>query len=189
VRVDDDLEPPYSRRYVHQAVGQVDAASVTVIAHSGAGPLVPAVVAALSHRSIEVERAVLLDAGMPGPGRSRLDLLRTESPELAAEFDALLAAGGAYPDWTAEQLAELVPDPRTVLAAVRARREDFWREPLPPVELPPDLQCAYVQLSAAYETSAATAHNLGWPVARAELGHLAMLGRAEEVAALIRQVC
>ncbi len=107
---------------------------------------------------------------------------------MAAEFETLFAAGGAYPDWTAEQLAELVPDPAVVLAAVRPRDEGFWREPLPAVRLPDDLPGGYVQLSAAYEVNAAMARGLGWPVVSADLGHLAMLGEPAAVAALIRQV-
>ncbi|MET0741147.1 MAG: hypothetical protein ABWZ26_06285 [Candidatus Nanopelagicales bacterium] len=188
VRVEDDLRRPYARRYVHQAAGQVAGGPLVLIAHSGSGPLLPGVIAALSHRGIDVEGAVFLDAGMPAPGLSRLESIARDSSEMAAELEALLAAGGSYPDWTEEQLADLVPDPVAVLAAVRPRREDFWREPLPSVPLPSAVRAAYVQLSAAYEASAVSARDLGWPVASADLGHLAMLGAPHEVARLIHQV-
>ena len=112
---------------------------------------------------------LFVDAGLPRDGASRLDLLATELPEMAAEFRSQLEAGGRYPEWTDRQLASVVPDPdarRGVLDGLRPRTLAFWDEPIPvPVDWP-KAPCAYLQFSSGYDRPAQQAAGRGWPVRR-----------------------
>jgi hypothetical protein len=201
--VTGDDTAPYAERYVADVVAQVrsgepaaDAAwPRAVVAHSGAGPLLPAVLAALRTAGLPAQQAVFLDAGLPigclpPPGRpvNRFDLLAAEGAAVAEALRSVLDGGGRFPNWTADRLSGLVPDPEVVLAGMRPRGADFFAEPLPDQPLPPDLSCGYVQLSPAYRGHADRAAALGWPVVRADLGHFGALAAPDDVAALIRQV-
>jgi hypothetical protein len=195
-----DEAQPYAASYMTALLSQVRPrwparSAVTMVAHSGAGPLLPAVLTALQAAGTPVAEAIFLDAGLPTaclPGlpvpAGRLDLLDAESPAVAAELRALLGRGGRFPNWTAEQLAGLVPEPAAVVAGMRPRGGDFFAEPLPAGPLPGRVRCGYVQLSATYGYYADRAADLGWPVVRAELNHFAALSDPATVAALIQQV-
>jgi hypothetical protein len=198
--VHGDDTPPYAASYVADVLVQVRSdwplgAPVTVVAHSGAGPLLGAVVAALRSAGLPPTGVVFLDAGLPvaclpGPPRpaTRLGLIEAEAPELAGPLRDLLSGGGRFPNWSAEQLAAAVPDPAAVLAGVRAHGADFFAEPLPDQPLPRGLRRGYVQLSPTYRPYADRAAELGWPVARADLGHFAPLTAPDAVADLLGQV-
>jgi hypothetical protein len=143
--------------------------------HSGAGPLLPAVRVALNR---PVAAYLFVDAGLPEDGKSRLDLLRDELPEMAVEFAQMLAAGGSYPTWTDADLTPLIPDPRLragTLAELRPRAERFWTEPLAVSSGWPDAPCAYLQLSPGYDIPAAQARAIGWPFARIDAAHFHLL--------------
>ncbi|MEN3358567.1 MAG: hypothetical protein V7637_2549 [Mycobacteriales bacterium] len=195
-----DETQPFAASYVAAVLNQVrprwpTRSAVTAVAHSGAGPLLPALLAALQAAGTPVAEAIFLDAGLPTaclPGlpvpAGRLDLLDAEDPAAAAGLRELLGHGGRFPDWTAEQLAGLVPDPAAVVAGMRPRGGDFFAEPLPAGALPGRVRCGYVQLSETYRLYADRAAELGWPVVRAELNHFAALTDPDAVAALIRQV-
>lgn len=197
VRADDTA--PYVASYVADVLAQVrpgwpaTGAPVSAVAHSGAGPLLPALVAALRSAGCPVAEVIFLDAGLPAaclpvPPATRLELLAAEDPATAHELQALLARGGRFPGWTAGQLAGVVPDPAALLAGIRPRGADFFAEPLPGQPLPRALPCGYVELSATYRPYADRAAELGWPVVRAELGHFGPLTAPETVADLLRQV-
>jgi hypothetical protein len=179
----------HAQRQAGLAAEAVSHDRVVIAGHSGAGPLLPAVVAALDQRGIGVDRGVFVDAGLPHPGRSRRSTLPTE---LAAHLDEL-AAGGWLPPWPqwwpARALAELLPD-----AAARAALEAdcprlpaaLFDDPLPAhTDLPP---CGYVQLSDAYAEPRAHAAAAGWPVALMADNHLSLLTRPAVVAAAMRDV-
>jgi hypothetical protein len=189
-----DDRPPYAERYAADVAAQVGALAgrvgdpLVAVPHSGAGPLLPAVLAALRDAGRQVRAAVFLDAGLPAPGSTRLDLLAGEGATAADDLRQRLAAGARFPDWTADLLAGEVPDPDVVLAAVRPRGADFFAEPLPATPVPADLAAGYVQLSIHYASYAQRATALGWPVARADLGHLAALAAPETVARLLDEV-
>jgi hypothetical protein len=181
VPVDGDDRPPYAGRYVAQAAARVlavvpEPASPLVLAgHSGAGPLLAAVGAALRAGGRPAGGHLFCDAGLPRAGASRLDLLAEEDPAMAAEFRVELEAGGRFPTWTDADLEPLVPDPaaRAALrASLRPRRLDFFAEPLPggPPAWP-DAPCGYLHLSGAYDTWLRRAEALGWPTARLPAGH------------------
>ena len=143
--------------------------------HSGAGPLLPAI-RQVSER--QVDAYVFVDAGLPDEGRSRLDGIHSDSPEFAAEFEAHLAAGGRYPEWSDADLAEIVPDQtrrQRLLADLQPRARAFWEEPLPVVPGWPDAPCAYLRFSAVYAEPAAQARREGWACVELDAGHFHML--------------
>jgi hypothetical protein len=196
-RIESDELAPYAERYVDAVVAALapGAGAVTLVPHSGAGPLAAAVAAGVSAAGRQVRQVVFLDAGLPvafvpglPAGASRLDLLAAESAAAAAGLVALLDAGGRFPNWAAEQLAGMVPDPGAVVAGMRPRGADFFAEPLPDVPMPADTQLAYVRLSETYQPYADLAAAAGWPVRAAELGHFGPAADPDAVAALLTDV-
>ena len=105
VHVPDDETPPYGQRYV-TAVARAAAAvqprpPLVLVAHSGAGPLLPAIGRAMRDAGRQVGGYLFVDAGLPAtgvPGRvNRLELMRREDPELAITVEAALESGGRFP--------------------------------------------------------------------------------------------
>jgi pimeloyl-ACP methyl ester carboxylesterase len=178
VDVQDDDTPPYATRFVARAALQVrDAVAdgrVVLVGHSGAGYLLPLLGAARRAARSPVRGYLFVDAGLP-PSRpaSRSDQLRTEDPGFADELDGLLAAGGRFPQWTDDDLRELVPDHglrAALVASLRPRGADFFDEPLPIAPDWPDAPCGYLHLTVSYDGAARVAGMRGWPV----------LGRADD---------
>ena len=202
VDVTDDDRAPFASRYVARAAVQVrdavGAAPVVLVGHSGAGYLLPLLGAARRALRSPVAEYVLCDAGLP-PARpvSRLDLLATElSAEESADFARHLDGGGRYPEWTDVDLRDLVPGDTAraaLVASLRPRAADFYREQLPVAPDWPDAPCGFVQLSAGYERPARSAAARGWPVVTAEPagiggGHFAPCVEPERVADLLAEV-
>jgi pimeloyl-ACP methyl ester carboxylesterase len=182
----DTPEPPYWQQHAEAVVrglGGVEAARPVILAgHSGAGPLLPAIGAQLAQ---PVAIYLFVDAGIPADGLSRLDGIRREAPEWAAEFEQELRAGGMFPAWTDADLAEIVPDAglrRALLAELHPRALAFFTEPIPGPRGWPDAPCIYLQFSAAYDVPADYAQAAGWPIRRLEAGHFHMLVEPEAVA-------
>ena len=154
---------------------------VVYVPHSGAGPIIASIAAAVGR---EVAGYVFVDAGLPERS-TRLEAMEREDLPFAAELRTHLAAGGRFPEWSDDDLAEVLPDPgarRAVLAGLRHRGLDFFDEPL---EVPadwPDAPCAYLQWGEPYATAAAAAHARGWPVEVHAAGHFQMLVEPERVA-------
>jgi hypothetical protein len=211
VRVDGDDEAPYARRYVAQAAARVlgtvpePAPPLVLVGHSGAGPLLPAVGAALRAGGRPAGGYLFCDAGLPPAGGSggsggleanRLHLLAEEDAAMAAGFRAELEAGGTFPGWTDRDLEPLVPDPAAraaLLACLRPRALDFFTEPLPGGQPSwPDAPCCYLHLSAAYDTWLERAKALGWPTASLHAGHFHALvdpdGLAAAMLALLARI-
>ena len=183
VDVRGDDRPPYWRRFVDAAAAGLRPGAV-LIGHSGAGPLLPAIGAAVGGAG----GYVFLDAGLPADGLSRLDMMAGEDPALAAELRSNLVAGQRFPLWTAAQLADLVPDPDALVAGLQPRGLDYFDEPIPVPAGWPEAPCGYLRTSPAYDVPAAAAADLGWPVRRLDIGHFAALRAPEEVAAAIRDL-
>ncbi|HSF26213.1 MAG TPA: hypothetical protein VLC50_01720 [Actinomycetes bacterium] len=180
VDVCEDDEPPYAPRYVASVARQVNAAGptgVVLVAHSGAGALVPALAIAQRAAHRPVRGYLFVDAVLPRwmPG-NRLDLLRAEDAETAAELREHLEAGGRFPTWTDAELAETITDSewrQAVLKDLHPRGLDFFTEALPlPVDWP-DAPCGFVRTSAAYDVHARAAAARGWAVRLREGGHFA----------------
>lgn len=194
VDVRDDDAPPYAVRFVARAALQLreEAGDVRIVlvGHSGAGYLLPLLGAARRAARAAARGYLFVDAGLP-PGRpaSRRDQLRLEDPAFADGLDALLAAGGRFPDWTDEDLRDLLPDDDSraaLVASLRRRGADFLDEPLPVAPDWPDAPCGYLRLSPPYDGAARVARMRGWPVLDGPDdrpgGHFAMLVDPDAVA-------
>lgn len=171
----------YAERQAELAAASAPESPVLLVGHSGAGPLLPAVAAALAERGARLTAAVFVDAGLPHPGRSR----RSTLPEaLAAHLDGLTIDGWLppWPQWWApEELAQLLPDPTSRVALVDDCHPlpiGLFEEPLPDG---PVLTGGYVRLSETYADAADQAEQLGWPVIRLDVDHLALLTRPAEL--------
>jgi hypothetical protein len=189
---DGEAAWPYWQRHA-QAVAEFFKANppdqpLILTAHSGSGPLLPAIRAAIG---VPVAAYLFVDAGIPMDGYSRLDLMTWESPEWAEEFRQFLEAGGAFPQWSDEQLREIVPDQKlrqSLLADLRPRTLAFFTEPIPVFQGWPDAPCGYIRLSAAYSQPYAEARRRGWVLREIEAGHFYMLVEPEKVAELMLDV-
>jgi len=163
-------------------------AEVVVVAHSGAGLYVPAVV---DRCPAPVAGCVLVDAALP-PRRGRTP---AAPPELLDQLRAM-AVDGRLPVWTdwwaPADVDPLFPDPVT-------RREVEAEQPRLPLahygqELPvragwDDRPCAYVAFGGTYAAEAADAARRGWRVVTLPGGHLHQLVDPAAVAAeLLRPV-
>jgi hypothetical protein len=145
------------------------------VGHSGAGPLLP-----ILHQSASqgVLGYLFVDAGLPHPGKSRLDEIRLAAPEFAAELERDLLAGGRFPNWTDEDLREIIADEKMradLLAELRPRPLAFFSETLPDVPDWPNASCGYVLFSQPYAPAAEQARSAGWPVRAFDVGHFHML--------------
>ena len=147
-----------------------------VVAHSGAGVLVPLVVDRL-----RATTAVFVDALLPG---------NPTSDRFRGFLATLPVDAGFLPRWSdwwsPEQLAELVPDPelRARIVADESRLPVAFydqRVPVPPSWPPP--RAGYLALSPAYGNELAEARRLGWPTRELAGGHLDLATRPAEVAA------
>jgi hypothetical protein len=201
--VADDDTPPYGVRYVAAAAAQITAANpagpLVLVAHSGAGYLLPQIGFTQRAARRGVRGYVFLDAGIPAPRPStRLDLLAVEDAAMADDLEVLLAAGGRFPPWTDDDLRELIPDDALraeVAASLRPRGRDFFTEVLPfptgDVEWP-DAPCGLLQTSEAYAATARSARSRGWPVVERDGGHFASCvdphGVARDLLALVEKL-
>jgi hypothetical protein len=149
--------------------------SLTLVAHSGAGPLLPAIRQSLVN---PVHAYVFVDAGIARDGLSRLDLMKSEDPAWAEQFQEELARGERFPTWSFDDLQEVLPEEelrRQMVAELQPRGLDFFTEPIPVFDGWPDAPCIYIQCSAAYEQPAGQARKAGWLTYTLEAGHFHML--------------
>lgn len=159
--------------------------AITLVGHSGAGPLLPAIRQSIAGR---VEAYVFVDAGIPRGGASRLELMRSEDPEWAKQLEAELMHGGRFPNWRNEDLREVIPDEalrKRLVAEMHPRRLEFFTEPIPVFSGWPDAPCIYIQFSTPYEEPAAQARQAGWATYKIDAGHFHMLVDAVTVMNLI----
>ena len=146
-----------------------------LVGHSGAGPLLPAIRQVTGH---PVTKYIFVDAGLPHGGKSRLAEMEENSPDLLKELRPHLEAGGRFPEWSDEELREVIPHDRlrrAMLAELHPRSLAFFLEPLPIVANWPDAPCAYMLLSPAYRRPAEQARQKGWAYRSFDAGHFHML--------------
>ncbi len=184
-----DSEEPFWKQHadsVAQGLATIPQhASVALVAHSGAGPLLPVIHEMLAN---PVNAYLFVDAGLPRNGATRLDLMKSENPEWAKQFQEELERGGSFPNWSFEDLQEVIPDEslrRQMVAEIRPRGLSFFTEPIPVFPGWHDAPGAYIQFSAPYAGSAAQARAAGWPTHELEAGHFHMLVDAKTVTDLI----
>lgn len=159
--------------------------SMTLVAHSGAGPLLPAIRQKLPN---PVHAYVFVDAGIPRDGATRLDLMRSEDPDWAFQFQQKLEQGGQFPDWSFDDLQEAIPEAelrRQMIAEIRPRGLSFFTEPIPVFAGWPDAPCVYIRLSAPYDRPALQARRSGWVTHTLQAGHFHMLVDAKAITDLI----
>jgi hypothetical protein len=170
----------HTQSVLHALAHIPESQPVTLVGHSGAGPLLPAIRQLLA---TPVHAYVFVDASVPLDGASRLDLMKAEEPEWAEQFHQELEHGSRYPTWDFEDLSEVIPDERLrrqMLAEMRPRALPFFTEPIPVFSGWPDAPCIYIRFSAPYQKVAARAQEDGWPTYELEAGHFHML--VDEVA-------
>lgn len=184
-----DANEPYWKQHadsVARSLAEIPKdAALTLVAHSGAGPLLPVI-----RRSIPnpVRSYVFVDAGIPVNEATRLDLMKLEDAEWANEFQKELEHGGRFPTWNVDDLSEVVPDENLrmkLVSELRPRGLDFFTEPIPVFDGWPDAPCIYIQFSAAYDWDAAQAESHRWPTYKTEANHFHMLVDPKQVAELI----
>jgi hypothetical protein len=151
-----------------------------LVAHSGAGALMPALAEALGPLTAGV---VFADALLPHPGRSWFD---TAPRDLALQLRSG-APDGRLPRWDLwwppGALERLVPDDALrarLLAELEPLPIGYFEEPAPGAAL--NVPAAFLQLSSAYDDEARVAGRQGWPVVSLPLSHLAMLTQPLAVA-------
>ncbi|HLO34323.1 MAG TPA: alpha/beta fold hydrolase [Anaerolineales bacterium] len=156
-----------------------------LVAHSGAGPLLPAIRQSLVN---PVHAYIFVDAGLPPNGASRLDSMKSENPEWAGQFQEELERGGNFPNWSFEDLKEVLPDEslrQKMIAEIHPRELAFFTEQLPMFAGWPDAPCIYIQFSAPYQSSAVQARRAGWQIYELAAGHFHMLVDPKAVADLL----
>lgn len=170
---------------------EVDSIKLTIrdavlVGHSGAGALLPAVGEKLNaYGYLFVDAVLLLESA------SRLELMHTEDIDFAREFKSYLEAGGQFPNWTDEQLQDIIPDAalrRDLLADLRPRGLRFFTERIDAPTGWETKPCAYLQLSAFYSLYADQAEQLGWPVVRRKAHHFEMMTQPQAIAALLMEL-
>ena len=149
--------------------------ALVLVGHSAAGPLLPAIGQSCGYR---VGAYIFVDAGLPLDGKSHLDAMAEDVPELATDLRQRLAANGRFPEWTAEDLRAVIPDDRLrrkMVAELRPRPFVFFQESIPGFAHGPDAPCAYLQFSAPYARAARHARQAGWAYRELEAGHFHIL--------------
>lgn len=183
----DDSEEPYWKQHARSvAEGFRGLAQETpvLVAHSSAGPLLPAIGQEVGGPAAYI----FVDASLPEHNGSRLERLAAELPAAAAALRDALASGQAAPDWSEADLREEIPDARLrqgVLTELKPRLARFYEEPIPVFEAWPDAPCGYLQFSPAYDAPGAQARECGWPYRRLEGGHFHMLVDPRAVASAL----
>ena len=184
-----DSEKPYWKQHaesVSQALAQVPQDTpLTLVAHSGTGPLLPVIREALPN---PVNAYVFVDAGIPGAKATRLELMKSEDSDWAWQFQEYLESGGAFPDWSFDDLQEVIPDEALrakMIAEIHPRTLEFFTEPIPVFDGWPDAPCVYILFSEPYKRAAVQARESGWPTYELEAGHFHMLVDANAVTNLI----
>jgi hypothetical protein len=166
----------------YPALAEAAAAAISdpaiLIAHSGAGALVPSIAALEA-----VKGVVFVDALLPHPGESWF----AGVPEQLGVRLKGLAKNGKLPPWHAwwpkGAMERLLPD-RAQGAAFLAEQQElplaYFEEAAP--EIPLTASSTYLRLSEAYDADADAAAEAEWPVTRLDLHHLAMLTHPDRVA-------
>jgi hypothetical protein len=131
---------------------------------------------------------IYADAGLPLDGATRLDEMAVTAPELAGELRVHLAAGGRFPEWSEEDLRDVVPEAelrRGLVTELRPRPLAFFEEPIPGFGGEPEAPCAYLQFGTAYAAAGEQARRAGWAFRQLAGGHFHMLVDPAGVAAAL----
>ncbi|MET8253076.1 alpha/beta fold hydrolase [Micromonospora sp. NPDC005197] len=186
-----DLRPLVESTSFHAAVCTA-AATVTpgaptvVVGHSRAGAYLPGIADAVGSDQLDV---VFMDARLPHPGTSWVGSLPAERATWLRE----IAVSGRLPRWDTwfptASLADVLPDPeqrRSVLDGIPELPWQVVSEVLPtPGEAWDSAGHIYLQLSAAYQSTAEQAEERGYRVRSLDAHHLAMVTHPAAVTDLL----
>lgn len=176
----------YHAETVASALSSLEKGRRVVLAgHSGAGPLLPAIAAALGR---PVAAYLFVDAGLPADGRRPIG-----DGAFADHLRDLYASGGRFPNWTDQALRDVVPDPQVrcrLVASQRPRPLEYWEQPIPVPRSWPDAPCAYLHFvpNPAYDDAAEGARRLGWPRLDIAGAHFHMLVAPATVTEAVRHL-
>lgn len=180
---------PYWQQHaqaVAQAATQLPAnEQLVLVAHSGAGPLLPAIREQLQQ---SVVRYIFVDAGMPHHNLTRLEQMALDDADWAASFRTSLEQGARYPTWQADDLQSIIPlaeARRRLVAEIKPRDLSFFNEPIPVFADWPDAPGAYIHFTPPYNYAAERAAKMGWPVHKHAAGHFHMLVNPQQIASLL----
>jgi hypothetical protein len=182
--------PPRYAAMADAVLGAVgDADGVVLLVHSGAGALVPSIVA---RAPWTVHATVFVDATLPAPCVAWAD---TVAPEMIGRLRGSAGPDGLLPPWhewfPADVIAQVLPDPEVraaVIAEIPRVPLAYLDEVAPPHDGWQDVPCGYVQLSAPYADAAAEAERRGWAVTRHASHHLGTVTEPDVVASTILTV-
>lgn len=173
-------DPPFYPRLAAMAADVVTPDSI-LVAHSGAGALVPAIAQRVSPAG-----AIFVDALLPHPGRSWFDT----APEALRDRLRGLTRDGRLPPWhrwwPKGAIEALLPDAamyEQFVAGLLDLPLAYFEERAPSAAW--EAPCSYLQLSSGYEAEAVWAQAQSWRVSRLKLHHLAMLTHPDAVVAAI----
>lgn len=161
---------------------------LALVAHSGAGPLLPAIGQTVGHL---IAAYVFVDAGIPRHDHSRIDLMRLQDQPWTQQFYQVLQQGEQFPTWQEEDLREVIPDDelrQQMVTEINPRSLPFFTEPIPVFAHWPDAPCAYIKFSAPYEWDFRQAKEAGWLVREVKAGHFHMLVDPAFVADMLVEV-
>lgn len=178
--------PSFHAAVCAEAATSIAPGALTVVGHSRAGPYLPGTADAVGSHRLDV---VFLDARLPHPGASWVGSLPRERATWLRE----MAVSGRLPTWhtwfPTTSLADLLPDPDHRRHVLRDLPELPWKlasEVLPvPGAAWNSARRIYIQLSAAYGSTAEQAEEGGYLVRRMDGDHLAMVTQPAKVTDLL----
>ena len=162
--------------------------NLILVAHSGAGPLLPAMRQTLTRA---IKACVFVDAGIPRNNLSRIELMRLQDSQWVEQFHQTLLRGETFPRWNAEDLREVIPDEtlrQKIVAEINPRALPFFTEPIPVFDGWPDSPCAYIKFSESYAWDFEQARRANWAVREMNAGHFHMLVDPSAVTNLISEM-
>jgi hypothetical protein len=158
--------------------------TAVLLAHSGAGSLIPAIAEAVPRTAA----TIFVDALLPHPGQSWFDT----APKELGENLRQVAAGGLLPKWSdwfpPEAIEDLLPDTderEAFTAALPRIPLEYFEETAPLASAWPPGPCAYLRLSEAYRAQANEAVAKDWHVTELPTDHLAIYTQPEETARIL----
>ncbi|HEX6257128.1 MAG TPA: hypothetical protein VFZ70_15075 [Euzebyales bacterium] len=168
--VTDDGSPPFWRQHVRCVVRTIaedvpPGVPLSLAAHSGAGQLLGVLGPVLRDAGYDIAAEILADAGTPPDGRSRLDQIDEQAPEVGEHIRAALTDGGGYPMWRDGDLKDPIPDDdrrRRLSGELRALPAAFWLEEIPTAVDWPDAPVGVLVFSDACTWVADVAGARAW---------------------------
>jgi hypothetical protein len=183
LRPGTDQGAPYFEHHAALVVQAVPTAGSTiVVAHSGAGVLLPAIETAIGRPAVA---RIFVDAIFPQDRRSRLDLFATSRE---AEDFRQAAKDGWLPVWTDADLQGAIPDAgtrRSLVAELRPVPLAVYEEPIPVAPTWKARPCRYLRLSDSYLADMERARQAGCATVERPSGHFDILTEPKGIADLL----